>query len=101
MRRNLMYAIIKSGGRQVRVEKGGLVEVDRLNAKVGDVLKLGQVLLIGGDEPQGSPDALKSASVSAEVIGHVRGKKMLGMKYKPKKHYRRIVGARAYLTRLT
>lgn len=95
-----MYAIIKSGGRQVRVEQGATVEVDRLDANVGDEVKLDQVVLLGGENPVADPAALTGASVSAKVLGHTRGKKVLGMKYKPKKHYRRKVGNRMHRTRL-
>ena len=95
-----MYAIIKSGGRQVRVEQGATVEVDRLAVNVGDEVKFDQVVLLGGDTLVADPDALKGASVSARVLGHTRGKKVLGMKYKPKKHYRRKVANRMHHTRL-
>ena len=96
-----MYAIIKSGSQQFRVEKGAIIEVSRMdNVKVGDEIKLDQVLMLGGDEPRVSPSDLKGISVSAKVVGHTRGKKVLGMKYKPKKYYRRKVGNRADLTRL-
>lgn len=95
-----MYAIIKSGGRQFRVEKGGFIEVDCLDAKVGDEIKFDQILMLAGDNPSVTPAELKGASVMAKVVAHVRGRKVLGMKYKPKKYYRRKVGNRAHLTRL-
>ncbi len=93
-----MYAIVKSGGRQIRVEKGETIQVDRLDAKVGDTIKLEQVLLLGGEQAEVAPDVLKKASVSGKVLGHLRGKKVLGLRYKPKKFYRRKVGNRANLT---
>lgn len=95
-----MYAIIQSSGRQMRVEKGEIVEIDRLDAKIGDVIKLDHVLMLGGDEPQVAPGALKDATVSATVLGHLRGKKAIGLRYKPKKFFRRRVGNRADLTRV-
>ena len=95
-----MYAIIKSGGRQVRVEQGATVEVDQLDAKIGDVVKLGDVVLLGGDTITAGGDVLKSASVSGKVLGHVRGKKVIGLRYKPKKFFRRRVGNRANRTRV-
>ena len=95
-----MFAIIKSGGRQLRVEKGATVEVDQLDAKVGDVVTLGEVVMVGGETVSAGTDALKGASVSARVLSHVRGRKVIGLRYKPKKFFRRRVGNRANLTRL-
>ena len=95
-----MFAIIRSGGKQHRVEKGALVDVARMDAKIGDEITLGEVLLVGGEQLHVSPDALKGASVSASVIGHSRGKKTIGLRYKPKKFFRRRVGNRAHLTQL-
>ena len=95
-----MYAIIKSGGRQVRVAPGEVVEVGRLAAKEGDEVTFDQVLLVGGETPRASADELKGTSVRAKVLGHARGKKTIGLKYKPKKFYRRRVGNRAHLTRV-
>ncbi len=95
-----MYAIIKSGGQQFRVASGEMIEVGKLDAKTGDEITFDQVLLIGGDEPRLAPDDLSGASVRAKVLGHGRGKKTIGLKYKPKKFYRRRVGNRAHLTRV-
>lgn len=95
-----MYAIINSGGRQLRVEKGATVEVDQLDANIGDVITLGQVVMVGGETVTAGTDALKGASVSAKVLGHLRGKKVIGLRYKPKKHFRRRVGNRMNLTRV-
>ncbi len=93
-----MFAIIRSGGKQHRVAKGELIEVTRMDAKIGDEVSLGEVLLVSGDELHVAPDALKGASVSATVIGHSRGKKTIGLRYKPKKFFRRRVGNRSHLT---
>jgi large subunit ribosomal protein L21 len=95
-----MYAIIKSGGKQHRVEEGTIVDVARMDAKIGDEVLLDQVLLLGGEQLSVAPDALKGASVSAEVVGHSRGKKTIGLRYKPKKFFRRRVGNRSHLTQL-
>ena len=95
-----MYAIIRSGSQQFRVAPGETIEVVKLDAHEGEEITFDQVLLVGGDNPRLSPDDLKGASVSAKVLGHARGKKTIGLKYKPKKHYRRRVGNRAQLTRV-
>ena len=95
-----MYAIIRSGGKQHRVEPGAMVDVTRIEAKIGDEVSLAEVLLVGGEQLHVSPDALKGVTVSAKVIGHSRGKKTIGLRYKPKKFFRRRVGNRSHLTSL-
>ena len=95
-----MYAIIKSGSQQFRVAQGETIEVGRLAAAEGDEITFDQVLLVGGDNPRVSPGDLKGASVRAKVLGHGRGRKSIGLKYKPKKFYRRRVGNRTHLTRV-
>lgn len=95
-----MYAIIENGGRQFRVEKGAIVEMNRVGAEVGEEIKFEQVLLIGGDQLVVSPEALKGASVSAKVVAHTRGPKQDAWKYKPKKYYRRRLGSREDRTRV-
>jgi large subunit ribosomal protein L21 len=96
----VVYAIFKSGGRQYRVAVGETIEIGRLNAKAGEQVKFDEVLLLGGEKPVVDPAALKGASVTATVVAHTRGVKQLGMKYKPKKFYRRKVGSREDLTRV-
>ncbi len=95
-----MYAIIKSGSQQFRVAPGETIEVASLDAKAGDEITFDQVLLVGGETPHVSADELKGTSVRAKVLGHARGKKTIGLKYKPKKFYRRRVGNRTHLTRV-
>jgi len=95
-----VYAIIKSGSQQFRVEPGETIEVGKLEAKAGDEISFDHVLLIGGDNPRIAPDDLKGVSVRAKVLGHARGKKTIGLKYKPKKFYRRRVGNHSRLTRV-
>jgi len=95
-----VYAIIENGGRQFRVEKGAIVEMNRVGAAVGEEIKFEQVLLVGGDQLVVSPEALKGASVSGKVVAHTRGPKQDAWKYKPKKYYRRRLGSREDRTRV-
>ena len=95
-----MYAIIKTGGQQYRVAAGETLDVGRLTAKVGEQVTFNEVLMLGGEQVVAGSSALQGASVSAQVMAHTRGPKLLGMKYKPKKFYRRKVGNRADLTRV-
>jgi large subunit ribosomal protein L21 len=93
------YAVIESGGKQYRVEKGSSLLVDRLPAKEGDKVALRPVLF-RDKEIVAEPKALEKVKVEATVAEHLRGPKIKVFKYKPKKGYRRRAGHRSELTRL-
>ena len=96
-----MYAIVKAGGKQYRVEEGDSILVDRMRADEGAKVEL-EVLLLrpdGDGDPVFGSDAGK-AKVTATVQGHERGKKVHVLKFKPKRGYKRRSGHRADLTRL-
>jgi large subunit ribosomal protein L21 len=97
-----MYAIVKVGGKQYRVEKGDSVVVDRMPADEGASVALEPLLLAGDakDKTVFERDELAKVKVEAVVSGHERGKKIHVLKYKPKKGYRRRSGHRSDLTRL-
>ena len=96
-----MYAIIKSGGKQYRVEKGDSLLVDRMSEDEGAKVTLEPLLVAGdGNDAAFEADALKKVKVEAVVRGHERGKKIHVLKFKPKRGYKRRMGARADLTRL-
>ncbi|HEY7255963.1 MAG TPA: 50S ribosomal protein L21 [Solirubrobacterales bacterium] len=93
------YAVIESGGKQYRVEKGTSVLVDRLSAKEGDKVAL-RPLMFRDKEVIAEPKELDKVKVEATVAEHLRGPKVKVFKYKPKKGYRRRAGHRSELTRL-
>ena len=93
------YAVIESGGKQYKVEKGTSLLVDRLSAKEGDVVALRPVLF-RDKEVVAEPKELEKVKVEATVAEHLRGPKIKVFKYKPKKGYRRRAGHRSELTRL-
>jgi large subunit ribosomal protein L21 len=93
------YAVIESGGKQYRVEKGASVLVDRLSAEEGDKVALRPVLF-RDKEVIAEPKELEKVKVEATVAEHLRGPKVKVFKYKPKKGYRRRAGHRSELTRL-
>jgi large subunit ribosomal protein L21 len=93
------YAVIESGGKQYKVEKGTSLLVDRLSAKEGEVVALRPVLF-RDKEVVAEPKALEKVKVEATVAEHLRGPKIKVFKYKPKKGYRRRAGHRSELTRL-
>jgi large subunit ribosomal protein L21 len=92
------YAVIETGGKQYRVEKGSTLLVDRLQAKEGDKVDLRAVAFKDKDMVLG--DDLEKVKVEAKVAGHERGPKIRVFKYRPKKGYRKRAGHRSELTRL-
>lgn len=96
-----IYAIVRSGGKQYRVEPEQLIDVDSLPAEVGSTVEMTDVLLIAGngDVKVGRP-VLEGARVIAEVVEQGRGPKIIVFKYKAKTRYRRRRGHRQGYTRL-
>jgi large subunit ribosomal protein L21 len=94
-----VYAIIRTGGKQYRVQKGDIVRVERLVGKVGATVTLEDVLLVGGEgEPRVGNPRLESASVVGTVVEQDRDAKVRVFKYKKRKHYRRTRGHRQSYT---
>ena len=93
------YAVIESGGKQYRVEKGSSLLVDRLGAEQGDKVAL-RAVMFRDKEVVAEPKELEKVKVEATVAEHLRGPKLKVFKYKPKKGYRRRAGHRSELTRL-
>ena len=97
-----MYAIVKAGGKQYRVEEGDSLLVDRMREDEGAKVSL-EALLFSGDKKDDtvfSPGDLGKIKVEAKVVGHERGKKIRVVKFKPKRGYKRTAGHRSELTRL-
>jgi large subunit ribosomal protein L21 len=96
-----MYAIVRSGGKQHRVEEGRAFNVDRLPAEEGATVELGEVLLIAddGEVTVGTP-TIEGARVLAQVEAHGRDKKIVVFKYKAKVRTRKKTGDRQHFTRL-
>jgi large subunit ribosomal protein L21 len=92
------YAVIETGGKQYRVEKGSTLLVDRLSANEGDKVDLRAVAFREKEMVLGKD--LEKVKVEAKVAGHERGPKVRVFKYRPKKGYRRRAGHRSELTRL-
>jgi large subunit ribosomal protein L21 len=95
-----MYAIVKVGGKQYRVEKGDSIVVDRMRAGEGDKVALEPLLYADGDKSVLSGADLAKVKVEATVTAHERGKKIHVLKFKPKRGYKRRTGHRSDLTRL-
>ena len=95
-----MYAVVKVGGKQYRVEKGGTLLVDRISAAEGDKVTLDPLLLADGKDTVFEAADLGKVKVEAVVTGHERGPKIHVLKFKPKRGYKRRTGHRSDLTRL-
>src|SRR3989440_9982099 len=95
-----MYAIVKTGGKQYRVEKGQSLLVERLRASEGDSVALAPLLYVDGSKIVDRSEELSSVSVEARVVAHERGPKLRVVKFKPKRGYKRRTGHRQELTRL-
>ncbi|MBW3624396.1 MAG: 50S ribosomal protein L21 [Armatimonadetes bacterium] len=96
-----MYAIIRTGGRQYRVEEKQRLQVEKLDAEPGATIEVTEVLALGGDGNfrLGQP-LVDGAKVTARVVRQFKGPKINGFTYKPKKHQSRRYGHRQQLTEL-
>jgi len=96
-----MYAIVEIAGQQFKVEKDNKVFVHRLNAEEGDTLEFEKVLLVDNDGKVtvGTP-IVKGAKVTAKVLSHLKGDKVIVFKKKRRKGYRVRNGHRQYLTQI-
>ena len=94
-----MYAIVKTGGKQYRVERGQTLLVERLPADEGADVAL-EPILYRSEEAIFDSDGLGGVNVTAKVLEHVRGEKLRVFKFKPKRGYRRRTGHRQELTRI-
>ena len=94
-----MYAVLETGSKQYRVSQGDRLEVELLPAKAGESVTLDRVLLVnnGGKITVGSP-TVASASVVADVVEHIRGKKTIAFKMRRRKGYHKTIGHRQELT---
>lgn len=94
-----MYAVIKSGGKQHRVEPGEVLKLEKLNVDAGGTVDFDEVMLIGdGENLQIGAPFVIGGKVTAEVLAHGRGKKVTIIKMRRRKHYRRQAGHRQAFT---
>lgn len=96
-----MYAIIETGGKQVKVEEGQTIYVEKVEAANGENVTFDKVLVVGGEDTKVGAPYVDGASVTAKVDKQDRGRKVTVFKYKPKKNYKRKQGHRQPYTKLT
>jgi len=96
-----MYAVVKTGGREYRVSKGDLIQVEKLEGKVGDQVELKDVLMVSkeGEVQFGTP-RLADVVIKGEIVQESKGEKVLTYKMKKRKNYRRFKGHRQTYTYL-
>ena len=96
-----MYAIIKTGGKQYRVQEGDLITIEKLKAAADETVTFDQVLTVvnDGSVKVGTP-LVNGAKVTGKVVEHGKGKKILVFKYKAKSNYRRRQGHRQPFTKV-
>jgi large subunit ribosomal protein L21 len=95
----MTYAIFTAAGRQLRAEKGAVIRVPRLDGKPGDSVTFDEVLLTNsGKKIRAGNPKVSGASVSAEIVRHGRGDKIVVFKFKRRKNYRRKQGHRQDFT---
>lgn len=95
-----MYAIIETGGKQIKVQAGDSIFVEKLQANEGDTITFDKVLLVGGDKVKVGAPYLAGVTVSAKVEKQGKAKKVLVLKYRAKTNYRKTHGHRQPYTRV-
>lgn len=96
-----MYAIVETGGKQFRVQEGGKLVIDLLKAEVGSEVVFDRVLMLGGEAVKVGAPYVEGAKVTASVLEHGRGEKIMVFKKRRRKGYSKGQGHRQGYTALT
>jgi large subunit ribosomal protein L21 len=94
----MMFAVIKTGGLQYRVAEDQVVRIGRIAGEPGEIVQLGNVLMLGGDNPQLGVPTVSGASVAVEIVQQSRGRKIIAFKKRRRKNSRRKRGFRPEYT---
>jgi len=95
-----MYAIIETGGKQYKVEKGDVIYIEKLNNEAGSAIEFDKVLAISGDNMTVGNPIVSGAKVSGTILDHGKAKKVVVFKYKAKKNERKKTGHRQQYTKV-
>ena len=95
-----MYAVIRTGGKQYKVQKDSILTVESLAGDVGAKLTLSDVLMLGGDTPKLGTPLVKGATVACEIVEHGQGEKVIAFKKKRRKNTHRKRGHRQHFTKI-
>ncbi len=93
-----MFAVIRTGGKQYRVVAEDVLKVDKIQGDPGEIVQLGEVLVVGGDDTTLGAPTVAGASVAAEVLEQGRGRKVIAFKKRRRKNSRRKRGHRQEFT---
>ena len=94
-----MYAVIKTGGKQYRVQQGDVIFVEKIDAQADEAVTFEEVLLVNdGDATKIGTPVVEGAKVEGKVLAQVKGEKIIIFKYKSKKNIRKMRGHRQYFT---
>lgn len=94
-----MFAVIKTGGKQYRVQEGQVLKIEKLNVEAGQAVDFSDVLLVSnGDDVKVGAPVVEGALVSAEVVSHGRGDKVKILKFRRRKHSMKRMGHRQWFT---
>ena len=95
-----MYAIVKTCGKQYKVAVGDKLNVEKINAELGDEVELEAICVVDGAKIEADPAKAAATKVTAKVIEQFKGEKVLVFKFKKRKNYQKLRGHRQQLTRL-
>lgn len=94
-----MFAVLKTGGKQYKVQAGDMLRVERIAASAGETVQFNEVLMLGGDNPQVGAPMIEDAGVQAEVVDQIKGEKVIHFVKRRRKHSsKRTKGHRQKLT---
>jgi large subunit ribosomal protein L21 len=94
----IMYAVIKTGGKQYKVTEGEFLKVEKLEGEIGDSIEFAEILMVGGEKTVVGAPLVAGASVTAKIAVQGKGKKVLVFKSKRRKDSRKLRGHRQHLT---
>ena len=95
-----MYAIIETGGKQIKVQEGQEIYIEKLHAEVGESVTFDKVLFVSDDQTKVGTPIVDGATVTGKVENHGRAKKIIVFKFKRRKNYRRKQGHRQPFTKV-
>jgi large subunit ribosomal protein L21 len=93
-----MFAVIKTGGKQYRVAEDQLLQIEKIKGEPGEIVQIGEVIMLGGEQPEFGSPMVAGASVAVEVLSQGRGPKVIAFKKRRRKNSRRKRGHRQEFT---
>jgi large subunit ribosomal protein L21 len=95
-----MFAVIRTGGKQYKVAKDDVIDVEKIIGDAGGTITFGEVLMLGGDSPKSGAPLVKGASVMGEIVEQGRHPKVIAFKKKRRKNTHRKRGHRQHFTKV-